>query len=152
MSATSLRTIAERAARPLREWIERAVAIAVARAALAFPAAFRPARPLQFALTALLRQLLESRALLVAGALVLRSWIAMLAARPPLTRPPLARRAPIGHRFFARLKHLAALEPDDARIGLLALQLLERRQQVFPVASAKRSRLPARDDRPVSGP
>jgi hypothetical protein len=98
------------------------------------------------------RQLLEARPLLIARLVVLRARILVVAAGPPVARPPLGRRAPILQRFFARLEHLAALEPDDGGVGLLALQLLERRQQVFPVAPAKRGRLPARDDGPVSGP
>jgi hypothetical protein len=76
----------------------------------------------------------------------------MIAARAPLTRPALARAAPIGQRLFARLKDLAALEPHDLRVRLLVLQLLQRGQQVFPVAAAERGRLPAGDDGPVSGP
>jgi hypothetical protein len=76
----------------------------------------------------------------------------VVAAGPPVARPPLARTAPILERLLACLKHLAALEPHNGGVRLFALQLFERRQQVFPVAPAKRGRLSARDDGPVSGP
>jgi len=97
-----------------------------------------------------LRQLLEPRAFLIARDVVLRAWILVIAARSPVARTPFARPAPaILQRFFARRKDFPALEPDDLRVRLFALELFERRKKIFPVAPAKCRRLSAGNDGPV---
>jgi len=141
-----------RALRLLREWIE-AAALPIARFLVAVARSARAAIPIRRPLVSLAfstRQLLEARALLIARLRVLRARVLVIAAGTPVSRPPLARRLAVFERRLARRKDLPALDPDDRRVGLLRLHLLQRRQQIFPVASAKRRRLPAGDDRPIS--
>jgi hypothetical protein len=73
----------------------------------------------------------------------------VIAAGPPVAWAPLVLCLAILERRVARRKHFPALEPHDRRVGLLVLQLLQRRQQIFHVAATEGRRLPARDNRPI---
>jgi len=77
--------------------------------------------------------------------LILRARIFVLTAGPPAFAARgwllITLRAQIGHRVFRRIPQLAALEPLHHAVGLRALQLLQRRNQIFRVARAKRRRL-----------
>jgi hypothetical protein len=96
--------------------------------------------------------LLEARALLVARHRVLRARIGVVAAGPPVASagrsglPPVLRG---GKRGLRRVPEAAAFEPLEARIRLRALQLLQRRQQIFGMPRAEGRRQRAGDDHPA---
>jgi Uma2 family endonuclease len=94
------------------------------------------------------------------------SWILVRSAGTPVAAPPLGAFRPLPARLarragrvllrlkilalrLARLPQLAAREPAHGDVGVLALQLHERRLQLLALAGAKRRRLVVDQDSPV---
>jgi hypothetical protein len=94
----------------------------------------------------------KSAALLVARNIEACAWVAMFAAWPPIRLAPFARTAAahVCLRLFRRLPQPPLAEPLHHRVGMFALELLERRDQLVPLLRAERRRLSLEDDGPVS--
>jgi hypothetical protein len=116
---------------------------------------FLPSRSLRFRLTGSLALVAphafgKTPPLLVTRDLESRARIAMLAAGPPLLVPPLSSAATLGSaRVLGRGPEPSPREPHHHRIGMLALQLLEGRDEVVAVLRAESRGLAFNDDRPV---
>jgi hypothetical protein len=94
---------------------------------------------------------LEAGALFVAADVVAGAGIGVIAAGAPIAAAPGARRALRFQRFkrrFGRVPEFAAIEPAQDDVGLFALQLMQRRQEVCGLLGAKRRRRRAGDDHP----
>jgi hypothetical protein len=92
----------------------------------------------------------KAAALLVARDLELFARVAVFPSRPPLRRSLLAPLQFERHAlFFRRVPQLAAREPLHHRVGMLRLQLLERRQQLVLRVGTEGGRLAVENDRPV---
>jgi hypothetical protein len=92
----------------------------------------------------------EAPPLLVARDVEPCARIAMRSARPPILTPPFCSTGVLGRaRFFRRGPQASAREPHHHRIGMLALELLERRDEVVAILRAESRGLPLDDDCPV---
>jgi hypothetical protein len=94
---------------------------------------------------------LESRAFLVARHLVLGAGIFVVTAGAPLAIAAGRFPAAFEERFALGLRRFpepAPNEPSHRRVGLRALQLFERRQQIFLPGRAEGGRRRAGDDHP----
>jgi hypothetical protein len=125
----------------------------IARRAIArrsFPARFiarRRAVRISRAATQLCR---EAPPLLVARNVEARPRITMLASRPPVGLAALGAAAAFRSlRLFRARPQTAAREPHHHRVGVLVVELRERRLELFAQLRAKRRRFPFDDDRPV---